>query len=502
MEEEEEEEEEEANLKSFLEWAAAVGISDSQSSDQSEKSTRPPSSLGQRGLAAVRDLRKGELILKVPKHALMTSESLMEDRALSAAVRNYPSLSPTQILNVALLREAAKGKSSLWFPYLKQLPRRYDTLASFGQFETQALQVDDAIWTAERAVGRAELEWRSAIAIMGELELKPHFRSFKAWLWASATISSRTLHVPWDDAGCLCPVGDFFNYSAPGEEQFESEVLRSASSLCRSWDATEESDAEDISANLLRLTDGGYEEEVGAYCFYANRNYRKEEQVLLSYGTYTNLELLEHYGFLLDENPNDKAFIALVPDIYSSCSWPKDSLYIQQSGKPSFAMLCAMRLWATPMNQRKSFGHLAYSGSQLSTANETSVMQWIAKNCHLILENLSTTIEEDFSLLQTIDKMHECHAPMELELGQSTIRGQVHAFLETNGLLNGGVVALHWSGRTRGSVDRWKLAVQWRLKYKQILLHCISYCNGRIRQFTSQDDSTNRSIRPQFEPFG
>ena len=46
-----------------------------------------------------------------------------------------------QILTIALLNEVNKGKSSWWYPYLKQLPRSYDTLAGFGQFEIQALQV-------------------------------------------------------------------------------------------------------------------------------------------------------------------------------------------------------------------------------------------------------------------------------------------------------------------------------------------------------------------------
>lgn len=50
-----------------------------------------------RGLAAARDLRKGELILRVPKSALMTRESLMRDEKLSVAVNKYPSLSSTQV---------------------------------------------------------------------------------------------------------------------------------------------------------------------------------------------------------------------------------------------------------------------------------------------------------------------------------------------------------------------------------------------------------------------
>lgn len=35
-----------------------------------------------------------------------------------------------------------------------------------------------------------------------------------AWLWGSATISSRTMYVPFDAAGALTPFGDMHNYVA------------------------------------------------------------------------------------------------------------------------------------------------------------------------------------------------------------------------------------------------------------------------------------------------
>jgi len=46
-----------------------------------------------------------------------------------------------QILTVCLLYEMGKGKSSWWYPYLMHLPRGYDNLATFGEFEKQAFQV-------------------------------------------------------------------------------------------------------------------------------------------------------------------------------------------------------------------------------------------------------------------------------------------------------------------------------------------------------------------------
>lgn len=219
-------------------------------------------------------------------------------------------------------------------------------------------------------------------------------------------------------------------------------------------------------------------------------------QVLLSYGTYTNLELLEHYGFILNENPNDKVFISLESGLYSSSSLPKESQYIEQNGKPSFALLSALRLWMTPANQRRSVGHLAYSGCQLSVDNEISVMIWISNKCHAILKNLPTSIKEDSLLLSAINKIQDYNTPMELKKVMSAFGNEVRAFLETSCLKNGknGAAAaaaaeLSLSGKTKLSIERWKFAVQWRLRYKRTLANCISYCDEVINSLSHQSVS-------------
>lgn len=208
-------------------------------------------------------------------------------------------------------------------------------------------------------------------------------------------------------------------------------------------------------------------------------------QVLLSYGTYTNIELLEYYGFLLQENPNDKVFIPIEHDIYVSSSWPKESLYIHQNGNPSFALLSALRLWATHPNKRRGVGHLAYAGSQLSVKNETLVMQWLSKNCHTVLNNLPTSIEEDDQLLCNIAKVQDLQVQRELRKMLLTYGGECCAFLETNGVVNRDEAESHLSEKLKRSLERWKLAVQWRLLYKKALVDCIGYCTRTICSLSS-----------------
>lgn len=90
------------------------------------------------------------------------------------------------------------------------------------------------------------------------------------------------MHIPWDEAGCLCPVGDLFNYAAPGEELGESEDLSTqgnASCMSTSSCCVTDKPVAGHCDDSVRLTDGGYEKDFGSYCFYARKSYRKGEQV-------------------------------------------------------------------------------------------------------------------------------------------------------------------------------------------------------------------------------
>lgn len=211
-------------------------------------------------------------------------------------------------------------------------------------------------------------------------------------------------------------------------------------------------------------------------CFLsAEAHYFSFLQVLLSYGTYTNLELLEHYGFILQENPNDKAFITLETEMYSLCSWPNDSLYISVDGKPSFALLSTIRLWATPVSKRRSVKHIAYSGQLISIENEVAVMEWTAKRCEVVLSSCSTSTDEDMQLLHIIQKIEDCNGEAESSYSSLALRDEVRAFLESYTVGAGKLPA-----KTRRAISRWKLGVEWRQRYKRILSDCISHCSKTL----------------------
>ncbi|KAF0908628.1 hypothetical protein E2562_026847 [Oryza meyeriana var. granulata] len=269
-------------MEALLRWAAELGVSDSPSAPS------PSSCLGRslviadfpdaggRGLAAARNIRRGELVLRVPRAALLTSDRVMaDDPNFASSVANYlPRLSSVQTLIICLLAEVVRGKSSNWYLYLSQLPTYYTLLATFNDFETEALQVDEAIWVAQKVLRGIRSDWEEATPLMKELGFKPKLLMFKSWIWAFATVSSRTLHIAWDDAGCLCPIGDLFNYAAPdddnslADEDTDDMMHQQTNKLL---------DQPDFDSSE-RLTDGGYE-NVDEYCLYARKRYRKGEQV-------------------------------------------------------------------------------------------------------------------------------------------------------------------------------------------------------------------------------
>ncbi|TYJ30546.1 hypothetical protein E1A91_A06G137500v1 [Gossypium mustelinum] len=100
----------------------------------------------------------------------------------------FLTLLPRQVFTVCLLYEISKGKASPWHPYFLHLPRSYSILTAFGELETQALQVDYAIWAAQKAVTKAKYEWEQAFTLMKELKLKPPLLTFRAWIWATGTV--------------------------------------------------------------------------------------------------------------------------------------------------------------------------------------------------------------------------------------------------------------------------------------------------------------------------
>jgi hypothetical protein len=259
---------------------------------------------GWRGVCATAAIAPNDCILRVPGDILMSHRSAVQDPALKAVLMTAAGLelTPAERLGVHLLHEASKGSASRWHLYIAQLPRTYNLLASWSARERSMLQAPFAVDAAERSTAKVKDAWKTrALPCLRALGIPRGFCSLGAWRWAHASISSRTVFVPFDAAGALCPVGDLFNYAppqAPHAPRVVGTPLDSGSGgVVVEGDGASDGGGGGPGAGVDgQRNDGGdgasagdsgngaWDEDAGEYRFYARRAYHPGDQIMLCYG--------------------------------------------------------------------------------------------------------------------------------------------------------------------------------------------------------------------------
>ncbi|KAL3680806.1 hypothetical protein R1sor_023762 [Riccia sorocarpa] len=213
-------------------------------------------------------------------------------------------------------------------------------------------------------------------------------------------------------------------------------------------------------------------------------------QVLLCYGLYNNLELLEHYGFLLPRNPNDNVHIGL-PDAgefgLDTINPPMQipgAACVEISGHPSFSLLAALRLRACHSSLRRAKGHVALSGEQVSVESDILAYKWLEKKCKSLLESLPTKLEDDLVLQKRLIPVQSFTALEDLALSEEVTSEakEVQEFLRACTSVGEGGAAdeKYGVGDKDFQLERWKLALRWRIGYKEILHRCARLCSKKI----------------------
>ena len=188
--------------------------------------------------------------------------------------------------------------ASPWHLYVAQLPRAYNIPSRAGPMPSAPNSRSRTPWTPPRAPRRRGSRRAPPRRARSTPWRFPRVQKRRAWAWAHATVSSRTVFVPFDPAGALCPVGDLFNYAPPPPAHAPTFL----GTPLEGGDEEETRDrvrpGDDEEPDQKPAGDGAWDEASGEYRFHARRAYRAGDQIMLCYGRYTNLELLEHYGFL------------------------------------------------------------------------------------------------------------------------------------------------------------------------------------------------------------
>lgn len=105
-------------------------------------------------------------------------------------------------------------------------------------------------------------------------------------------------------------------------------------------------------------------------------------------------------------------------------------------------------------------------------------MKWLAKHCTCILGRLNTTVGEDNRLLNKIDRIIDqyfCLRSTETLCQDNEIKG----FFQAHGIKEEEYDHVQLL-KARRYLERWKLAIEWRVAYKKTLQSCVFYCENIV----------------------
>ncbi|PNH05183.1 Protein SET DOMAIN GROUP 40 [Tetrabaena socialis] len=222
--------------------------------------------------------------------------------------------------------------------------------------------------------------------------------------------------------------------------------------------------------------DGTWDEAAQQYCIIVRRPYGIGEQIMLCYGRHTNLELLEHYGFVLEANPHDTAPLdpALLPLPDSARYAPgapplaPADCFLHANGQPSWQLLHLLRYCAATPPERRSWGHKLAAGERVSQEGDRRVLSWLYAACSKQLTGMGTSLQHDQQLLQQQQQEQEQKKPAAEQQGQALRGPEVAEAQQQVDAAPAGSAALS-DGLTCSG-----LALQWRILHKRTLLRAMS----------------------------
>ncbi|KAF0908880.1 hypothetical protein E2562_030184 [Oryza meyeriana var. granulata] len=231
--------------------------------------------VGERGLVALKNIRKGEKLLFVPPSLVISANSEWGCPEVGNVMKKN-SVPDWPLLATYLISEASLERSSRWSSYIAALPRQPYSLLYWTRPEL------DAYLVASPIRGRAIQRITDVIGTYNDLrdrifskhsDLFPEeVYNLETFRWSFGILFSRLVRLPsMDGRVALVPWADMLNHS-PEVETFLD-----------------------------------YDKSSGGIVFTTDRSYQPGEQVFISYGKKSSGELLLSYGFVPKEgtNPND-----------------------------------------------------------------------------------------------------------------------------------------------------------------------------------------------------
>jgi len=361
-----------------------------------------------RGLLARRDINDGDNLLKVPMKLCMTKSSARKALGKDVFPREM-----NEYLAIAcqLIHERyVLGEKSFWKPYVDVLPETEEVNPTFTWSDEDLSFLNGSPVIAATKSLQMKLQREYDDLLGGTDGLcnqypdrfpKEHY-TYENWIWAFTMLFSRAIRLRSLSGGetlAMVPYADLINHSP-----FSQAYI----------DAREGGDW---------LFSSGEEEVI----LYADRGYRRMEQIYISYGQKSNAELLLLYGFAVERNPYNSVdvTVAIAPLTESFVkelnddSIPVDPLaeekaeFLESVGRESLVdfpcyadrypveLLEFLRLMQmTPDDTRgRPLKEFDYART-ISMANEAAVLSSVIEAVTRQLQKYTNTEEDDAALIK------------------------------------------------------------------------------------------------------
>lgn len=368
------------NASNLQKWLSESGL-------PSQKMDIQRVDVGERGLVALNNIRKGEKLLFVPPSLIITADSKWSNPEAGDVLKQY-NVPDWPFIATYLICEASLMKSSRWSNYISALPRQPYSLLYWTRSELDRYL--EASQIRERAIERIN----NVIGTYNDLRLRIFSKhpdlfpeeifNIETFNWSFGILFSRLVRLPsMDGRVALVPWADMLNHNCEVETFLD------------------------------------YDKSSQGIVFTTDRAYLPGEQVFISYGRKSNGELLLSYGFVPREgtNPSDSVEVSMSLKKSDKCYKekvealkkhglsPLECFPIQVTGWPLELMAFAY-LVVSPPSMSRQFEEMAAAASNKTTSKKDIKYPEIEEEAlQFILDSCESSISKYTKFLQASGEM-------------------------------------------------------------------------------------------------
>ncbi|KAD5318198.1 hypothetical protein E3N88_18144 [Mikania micrantha] len=343
--------------------------------------------VGERGLVANNNIRKGEKLLFVPPSLVISADSEWSFPEAGEVLRRY-NVPDWPLIATYLISEASLMESSRWSNYISALPRQPYSLLYWTRAELDRYL--EASQIRERAIERINNvtgtynDLRARIFSKHPNLFPEEVFNMETFKWSFGILFSRLVRLPsLDGRVALVPWADMLNHSCDVETFLD------------------------------------YDKSTKGVVFTTDRPYQPGEQVFISYGRKSNGELLLSYGFVPREGTNpcdsvelplsikktDKCYVQKVEALKKHGLSASQCFPLQVTGWP-LELIAFAYLVVSPPNMSGKFEEMASAASNKNANNkEIRYPELEEQALQLILDCCESSISKYTKFLQASGSM-------------------------------------------------------------------------------------------------